>query len=63
MGSRPNTCKGYVDLFWGCLIDKFDQGRLIQEEVIAAFDIGLVEGHCCWSFWHIAQQILALSPQ
>lgn len=58
-----DTCKGYVDLFWGCLIDKLGQRRLIQGQIVTALDIGLVKGHCCWNLWHIAQQILALSLQ
>ena len=56
-----NTCKGYVNLLWGCLIDMLGQGRLIQRQIITAFDICVVEGDCHWSFWHIAQQSLPLS--
>lgn len=58
-----NTCKGYVYLFWGGLIDNLGQGRLVQGEIIAALDVGVVKGNCHWSFWYIAQQILPLSLQ
>ena len=57
------TCKGYVDLFWGCLVDKLGQGRLVQGQIIAAFDIGIVKRHCCWRFWYIAQQPFSLRLQ
>ncbi len=58
-----DTCNSYVDLFWGGLIDKLGQGRLIQGQIIAAFHIGVVEGHSDWSFWHIAKHVISLNLQ